>query len=79
MIIPIRCMGCGKVIADKWRYFQEELKKLKKGDFFIIRQSFFIEGLFLIVLKYQELFKVFFQRSGFDWPEKVLTQIGLIA
>ena len=32
MIIPIRCMSCGKVIADKWRYFQEELKKLKKGD-----------------------------------------------
>jgi DNA-directed RNA polymerase I, II, and III subunit RPABC5 len=32
MIIPIRCMSCGKVIADKWRKFQEEVKKLKKGD-----------------------------------------------
>ena len=32
MIIPIRCMSCGKVIADKWRYFQEEVKKLKKGE-----------------------------------------------
>ena len=24
MIIPIRCMSCGKVLADKWRYFQEQ-------------------------------------------------------
>ena len=32
MIIPIRCLSCGKVIADKWRYFQEEVKKLKKGE-----------------------------------------------
>jgi len=62
-----------------WKCIDSFIKKLKKGDFFIIWQSFFIEGLFLIVLKYQELFKVFFQRSGFDWPEKVLTQIGLIA
>ena len=29
MIIPIRCMSCGKMIADKWRYFQNELKKEK--------------------------------------------------
>ena len=26
MIIPIRCMGCGFVIADKWRYYQNQLK-----------------------------------------------------
>ena len=32
MIIPIRCMSCGKPIADKWRFYQEEVKKRKKGD-----------------------------------------------
>ena len=32
MIIPIRCMSCGKVIADKWRYFQDQLKKEKGTD-----------------------------------------------
>ena len=32
MIIPIRCMSCGKTIADKWRYYQEEVKKLKKNE-----------------------------------------------
>jgi DNA-directed RNA polymerase subunit N (RpoN/RPB10) len=30
MIIPIRCMNCGKAIADKWLYYQDQLKKLKK-------------------------------------------------
>jgi DNA-directed RNA polymerase subunit N (RpoN/RPB10) len=29
MIIPIRCFTCGKVIADKWRYYQEECKKIE--------------------------------------------------
>jgi len=31
MIIPIRCMNCGKMIADKWRFYQEQLKAYK-GD-----------------------------------------------
>ena len=31
MIIPIRCFECGKTIADKWRGYQKELKRLK-GD-----------------------------------------------
>ena len=30
MIIPIRCMTCGKVIADKWNYFVEQTDKLEK-------------------------------------------------
>jgi DNA-directed RNA polymerase subunit N (RpoN/RPB10) len=29
MIIPIRCFECGKCIADKWRGYQRELKRLK--------------------------------------------------
>lgn len=28
MIIPVRCFTCGKVIGDKWEYFNE--KKLEK-------------------------------------------------
>jgi DNA-directed RNA polymerase subunit N (RpoN/RPB10) len=31
MIIPIRCMNCGGVIADKWRKYQELLKQ-RKGN-----------------------------------------------
>ena len=31
MIIPIRCMNCGNVIADKWRLFQERVKVHRAG------------------------------------------------
>jgi len=27
MIIPVRCMTCGKVLADKYRFFLEEVQK----------------------------------------------------
>ena len=26
MIIPVRCMNCGKLLADKWLWYQEQLK-----------------------------------------------------
>jgi DNA-directed RNA polymerase subunit N (RpoN/RPB10) len=29
MIIPIRCTGCGKLIADKWRAYKRRLLQLK--------------------------------------------------
>jgi DNA-directed RNA polymerase I, II, and III subunit RPABC5 len=31
MIIPIRCMSCGKEISALWRFYQQQLK-LAKGD-----------------------------------------------
>jgi len=33
MIIPIKCFTCGTVLADKYRYFQDEVrkKKIQKG------------------------------------------------
>ena len=30
MIIPVECFTCGKVIADKWYFYQKELKKNKE-------------------------------------------------
>jgi DNA-directed RNA polymerase I, II, and III subunit RPABC5 len=29
MIIPIKCFTCGNVIADKYRYYLEEVRKRK--------------------------------------------------
>ena len=29
MIIPIRCINCGKLLADKWEYYQRRLRDLK--------------------------------------------------
>jgi DNA-directed RNA polymerase subunit N (RpoN/RPB10) len=31
MIIPVRCMNCGKAIADKWLFYQQQLKELKRA------------------------------------------------
>lgn len=30
MIIPVRCFTCGKVIADKWEYYNKRCKELEK-------------------------------------------------
>jgi DNA-directed RNA polymerase subunit N (RpoN/RPB10) len=32
MIIPIKCFTCGNVIADKYRYYTEEVIKRKLND-----------------------------------------------
>jgi len=29
MIIPVKCFTCGMVLADKYRYFQSEVRKIK--------------------------------------------------
>jgi len=29
MIIPVRCFTCGKVLANKWEFYQEEVRRLK--------------------------------------------------
>jgi DNA-directed RNA polymerase I, II, and III subunit RPABC5 len=29
MIIPIKCFTCGKVLADKYLFYQKEVRKLK--------------------------------------------------
>lgn len=32
MIIPIKCFTCGKVLADKYRYYQSEIRKIKSEN-----------------------------------------------
>uniref|UniRef100_A0A6C0KE32 DNA-directed RNA polymerase n=1 Tax=viral metagenome TaxID=1070528 RepID=A0A6C0KE32_9ZZZZ len=29
MIIPVKCFTCGKVLADKYLYYQKEVRKMK--------------------------------------------------
>ena len=31
MIIPVKCFTCGKVLGDKYRYYQTEVRKAKLG------------------------------------------------
>jgi DNA-directed RNA polymerase subunit N (RpoN/RPB10) len=32
MIIPIKCFTCGTVIADKYRYYQMEVRRIKLAN-----------------------------------------------
>ena len=32
MIIPIKCFTCGNVLANKYRYYCEEVRKRKLGE-----------------------------------------------
>jgi DNA-directed RNA polymerase subunit N (RpoN/RPB10) len=32
MIIPVRCFTCGKVLADKWDWYDAEVKKLQEEE-----------------------------------------------
>ena len=34
MIIPIKCFTCGMVLADKYRYYQTEVRKKKSAKKF---------------------------------------------
>jgi len=29
MLIPIKCFTCGEVLADKYRWYQTEVRKIK--------------------------------------------------
>jgi DNA-directed RNA polymerases I, II, and III subunit RPABC5 len=41
MLPPIRCLNCGKVIADQWRYYQKKLREMK-GD--QAEQKYYFDG-----------------------------------
>ena len=32
MLIPMRCFTCGKMLADKWEYYQEKVNEEKKKN-----------------------------------------------
>lgn len=32
MIIPIKCFTCGKVLANKYRYYQQEVRRIKSNQ-----------------------------------------------
>jgi len=32
MIIPIRCFTCGKVLANMWKFYEAEVKKIEDAN-----------------------------------------------
>ena len=68
MIIPIKCFTCGMVLADKYRYFCEEVRKKKLAKKIITNE------------KSQDIDKVVYLTSEFNdkTPEgEVLDELGL--
>jgi DNA-directed RNA polymerase subunit N (RpoN/RPB10) len=54
MIIPVKCFTCGKVLADKYRWYQEKVsaKKNKDPEYFSeTNTQKTIEGLVMDELK----------------------------
>lgn len=39
MIIPIRCMNCGNVLADKWLWFQAQRKEVAASPIYMDGKS----------------------------------------
>ena len=44
MIIPIRCMNCGKPIADKWLYFQQEVKEYRNSKKLVGETPYYMDA-----------------------------------
>lgn len=44
MIIPIKCFTCGGVLADKYRYYQEQVRKMKLMDGKNIKRVVYLTG-----------------------------------
>lgn len=44
MIIPIRCFTCGKVLANKWEFFKEEVKRRKRENNIPDYKDIYISG-----------------------------------
>jgi len=42
MIIPIKCFTCGNVLADKFRYFQNEVRSLKVKEGFKVDKVIYL-------------------------------------
>jgi DNA-directed RNA polymerase subunit N (RpoN/RPB10) len=68
MIIPIKCFTCGMVLADKYRYFCEEVRKKKLAKKIITNEES------------QDIDKVIYLTREFNdkTPEgEVLDELGL--
>ena len=45
MLIPIKCFTCGMVLADKYRYFQQEVRKIKAENGMEIDKVIYLDKL----------------------------------
>mgnify|MGYP003324343896 CR=1 FL=1 len=61
MLIPVKCFTCGKVIANKYRYYQREVNKRKISKSLEIDKIIYLNGL-----EYIREFNKWTPNSGFE-------------
>ena len=44
MIIPVKCFTCGKVLGDKYRFYQREVRKMKGQQDMKVDQVVYLTG-----------------------------------
>ena len=75
MIIPIRCMSCGNVIADKWNFYKTELKKRRGAGGH--EDRFYMDGTQIpLTIEHQLMTKLGFKRPC--CRKHFLTHVDLI-
>ena len=42
MIIPVKCFTCGMVLADKYRFFQAEVRRIKMANGLNVENVFYL-------------------------------------
>jgi DNA-directed RNA polymerase I, II, and III subunit RPABC5 len=75
MIIPMRCMNCGKLLADKWLYYQQRLKELQ-GDAYGKRTYF--DGTSVPATKEAQIMKEELKLTRYCCRKVLLTHVDLI-
>ena len=48
MIIPVKCFTCGKVLADIYRFYKDEVKKLNSNNEFGVDNIIYIQKIIQI-------------------------------
>jgi DNA-directed RNA polymerase subunit N (RpoN/RPB10) len=74
MIIPVRCFECGKLLADKWNYYQEKLREAKGNSY---NKPVCFDGKTLPVTAEAEIFKQL-QLTRYCCRKNLLTHVDLI-
>lgn len=62
MIIPVRCFTCGKVLANKWKAYQRDLRKLEEDHQQEMREEDKMAPNFDPILRGQLLDKLHIER-----------------
>jgi DNA-directed RNA polymerase subunit N (RpoN/RPB10) len=58
MIIPVRCMNCGKLLGDKFDFYQAELRKDRGGSRAAAPEPICLDGKTIPRTREAELFEL---------------------